>query len=141
MGKTVDVETRLAIQALTAEHAYRLDHGHADTLHELYSADGELLGLPPKDLIGREALTAWGAERVKLARTSRHVETNHRLVWDDGTLTGTLCATVYRSDTADTSDTAPFMVGDYEDQYVQEAGEWRIRRRVIQRAFRIQRQP
>lgn len=137
MGKTIDLETRLAIQALTAEHAYRLDHGQADTLHELYCLDGELLGLPPRDLIGQEALAAWGAERVKLARTSRHVETNHRLVWDEGILRGTVCATVYRSDTADTSNTAPFMIGDYEDEYVQEDGEWRFRRRLIRRAFRI----
>lgn len=137
MGKTVDAETRSAIQALTVEHAYKLDHGQADTLHELYTADGELLGLPPRDLIGKEALAGWGADRVKLARTSRHVETNHRLVWDNGTLKGTVCATVYRSDTADTSNTAPFMIGDYEDEYVQEAGEWKFRRRVIRRAFRI----
>lgn len=139
MGKSIGIETRLAIQALTAEHAYRLDHGQADILHELYSEDGEMLGLPPRDLIGREALAAWGAERVKLARTSRHVETNHRLMWVDGELKGTLCATVYRSDGPDTSETAPFMVGDYEDDFVQENGEWKIRRRVIRRAFRAQR--
>lgn len=138
MGKIVDFETRAAIQALTIEHAYKLDHGLADTLHELYIAEGELLGLPPRDLIGREALQEWGAARVKLTRTSRHVETNHRLVWDNGTLRGTVCATVYRSDTADTSNTAPFMIGDYEDEYIQEAGEWKFQRRVIRRAFRIQ---
>lgn len=137
MGKLVDSETRAAIQALTIEHAYKLDHGLADTLHELYAEDGELLGLPPRDLIGREDLAQWGAARVKLARTSRHVETNHRLVWDNETLKGTVCATVYRSDTADTSNTAPFMVGDYEDEYVQEDGEWKFQRRIITRAFRI----
>lgn len=138
MGQIIDVETRLAIQALTAEHAYRLDHGQADTIYELYAPDGELLGLPPRDLIGSEALAAWGAERVKLPRTSRHVETNHRLVWDEGTLKGTLCTTVYRSDSEDTTKTAPFMVGDYEDEYIQRDGEWRILRRVIRRAFRVQ---
>src|SRR5918999_6176234 len=49
----VELETRLSVQALTAEHAYRLDHGRADTLHELYSADGGLLRLSPRDPIGR----------------------------------------------------------------------------------------
>lgn len=138
MNKIVDSETRAAIQALTIEHAYKLDHGLADTLHELYTPEGELLGLPPRDLIGRKAIQEWGDARVKLDRTSRHVETNHRLVWDNGTLRGTVCATVYRSDTADISNTAPFMIGDYEDEYVQEAGEWKFQRRVITRAFRVQ---
>src|SRR5262245_9103792 len=126
---------RLEIQALTAEHAYRLDHGAADTLHQLYSADGRLLGLPPRDLVGREAIAAWGAERVKLPRVSRHVETNHRLWWSDEGLCGTLYASVFRSETPDAVDTTPLMVGDYEDLYVKEDGEWRIRRRVIRKAF------
>lgn len=134
---TPDVETRLAIQALTAEHAYRLDHGRADTLHELYTSDGELLGLPPHDLVGRDALTAWGIARARMPRTSRHVETNHRLYWEDGRLHGTLYATVHRSDTSDTTNTVPFMVGDYEDEYALEDGHWRIRRRTIRRGFRI----
>lgn len=129
-------ELRIAIQALTNEHAWRLDHGYADTLHELYSEDGELLGLPPRDLVGRSALAAWGAERVMLARTSRHVETNQRLTWKEATLHGVLYASVYRSDTADTTNTSPLLVGDYEDEYVQEGGLWLIRRRVIRRAFR-----
>ena len=132
-----DTETRLAIQALTAEHAYRLDHGQADTLHELYTGDGELLGLPPKDLIGKEAISAWGIARAALPRTSRHIETNHRLHWEDDRLHGTLYATVHRSDTADTTDTAPFMVGDYEDEYALVDGRWRIRRRTIRRGFRV----
>ncbi|GLU40044.1 nuclear transport factor 2 family protein [Pseudomonas sp. NBRC 100443] len=133
------LELRLEIQALTAEHAYRLDHGAADTLHQLYTADGQLLGLPPRDLVGREAIAAWGAERVKLPRVSRHVETNHRLWWSDEGLCGTLYASVFRSETADAVDTTPLMVGDYEDLYAQEDGQWRIRRRVIRRAFRAAR--
>lgn len=134
----ITAELRLAIQALTAEHAWRLDHGAADTLHELYARDGELLNLPPRDLVGREAIRAWGAQRVLLPRVSRHVETNHRLHWDGTVLRGTLYACVYRAATAqDTAQTAPFMVGDYEDEYVREGDAWLIRRRVIRRAFRV----
>ena len=57
---------------------------------------------------------------------------------DNGTLRGTVCASVQSSDTADTTHTAPFMVGDYEDEYVQETWEWKFQRRTITRAFRIQ---
>lgn len=127
---------RLDIQALTNEHAWRLDHGAADTLHELYAQDGALIGLPPADLIGREAIRQWGAARAKLPRVSRHVETNHRLAWRDGVLHGTLYATVYRSEDGSATDTAPLMVGDYEDIYVLERGHWRIARREIRRGFR-----
>lgn len=135
----VGIELRLEIQALTAEHAYRLDHGGADTLHELYTADGELLGLPPRDLVGRDAIAAWGAERVRLPRISRHVETNHRLWWSEEGLRGTLYASVFRSETTEATETAPLMVGDYEDLYAEEDGQWRIRSRVIRRAFRAAR--
>lgn len=137
MSYQVDSATRDEIIALTVEHAYRLDHGMADTLHELYTHDGELLGLPPTDLIGRDAIKKWGAKRVTLIRTSRHVETNHRVVLNDGVLTGTLVATVYRSDTEDVTNTKPFMIGDYEDIYEREDGQWKIRQRVIRKSFRI----
>lgn len=138
----VTPELRLAIQALTHEHAWRLDHGGADTLHELYAEEGALLGLPPADLIGREAIRAWGAARVKLPRVSRHVETNHRLEWRDGMLHGTLYASVYRDEQPAAAhgglgaDTTPLMVGDYLDTYVLRDGQWLIARREIRRAFR-----
>lgn len=137
--RPISPELREEILALTNEHAWRLDHSAADTLHELYSSDGELLSLPPRDLIGNEAIRAWGAERVKLPRISRHVESNHRLFWRDGSLRGTLYACVYRSETAPATDTSPLMVGDYEDEYTQEGGRWLIRRRVIRGAFRASR--
>jgi hypothetical protein len=133
-----DAGLRLAIQALTHEHAWRLDHGQADRLHELYTDDGAMIGLPPRDVVGRDALKVWGVERVKLPRVSRHVETNQRLVWKDGVLHGVLYATVYRSESPDdTAGTAPFLIGDYEDEYAFEGGVWLIRRRVIRRAFRV----
>ena len=133
----VSSELHHEIVALCNEHAYRLDHGSADTLHVLYSPDGELLNLPPRDLVGQAAIRAWGVERVKLARISRHVETNHRVFWLNGELCGVLYASVYRSESAEASETAPFMVGDYEDTYTQVGGLWRIKRRVIRRAFRV----
>ncbi|MDQ0044570.1 nuclear transport factor 2 family protein [Variovorax boronicumulans] len=137
--RPVPIEVCLAIQALTNEHAWRLDHGASDTLHELYASNGELLQLPPRDLVGREAIKAWGADRVKLPRISRHVETNHRVFWQAGILKGTLYASVYRSETEPATDMQPLIVGDYEDEYVLEDGRWLIRQRVIRRAFRAAR--
>ena len=135
--RAIPVDLRLEIQALTAEHAWLLDHGGADQLYKLYASQGELLNLPPRDLIGRDAIAAWGRERVKLPRLSRHIETNHRLYWDAEVLRGTLCATVYRSEDGSSAQTVPLMVGDYEDEYAAESGAWCIRRRVIRKAFRV----
>ncbi|WP_234195672.1 nuclear transport factor 2 family protein [Pseudacidovorax sp. NFM-22] len=135
--RPITPELRLALLALTHEHAWRLDHGAADTLHELYAEDGELLQLPPRDLIGREAIRAWGADRVKLPRVSRHVETNHRFFWDGERLRGTLYATVYRCESEPATETRPFMVGDYLDEYVQVNGTWLIRQRIIAKALRV----
>ena len=35
------------LSRLVTEHAWRVDHGRADTIHELYVDDGELT-LPPR---------------------------------------------------------------------------------------------
>lgn len=133
----IDTTLLLEIQQLSAEHAYRIDHNQADTLHELFAEQGSLLGLPPKDLIGRDAIAAWGVERVKLARTCRHMETNHRVYLEGDRILGTVYATVYRTDSEDTTNTAPFMIGDYEDEYVVENGRVVFLTRTIKRAFRV----
>jgi hypothetical protein len=137
--RLADAATHAAIVALCNEHAYRLDHGQADTLWELYAEDGALLNLPPKDLIGQGALRTWGAERVKLPRISRHVETNHRVWWDGEVLRGVLYASVYRSEAPEAVDTTPLMVGDYEDEYTRSGDGWLIRKRYIRKAFRAAR--
>lgn len=134
---SIDIALRLQILQLSAEHAYRIDHHQADTLHELYAERGSLLGLPPADLIGREAIASWGVERVKLPRTCRHMETNHRVFMEGERILGTVYTTVYRADTPDTTQTAPFMIGDYEDEYVVENGTVLFLSRTIKRAFRV----
>jgi ketosteroid isomerase-like protein len=135
-GRKVDLETRVAIQDLVTEHSHLVDHGHADRLADLYTEDGELIGLPPANLLGRRAIREWGEQRVLLTtRTSRHIESNLRVFWDGNVLRGTLSVVMFRSDTEDVSDTRPKMVGDYEDEFARDGDRWRIRRRIIRRAF------
>lgn len=132
----VDAAIWITIQQLVTEHSYLVDHGRADELASLYTPDGELLGLPPKDLLGREHIAEWGRNRVMMTnRTARHVESNLRLSWDHDTLRGTLSVMMFRSDTADLSGTSPQMVGEYQDEYSFGAEGWLIRRRSIQRVF------
>lgn len=132
----VDAATWIAIQQLVTEHSYLVDHGRADELAGLYTQNGELIGLPPKDLIGRDNIAEWGRNRVTMVhRTARHVESNLRLSWDDNTLRGVLSVMMFRSDTADLSKTSPQMVGEYYDEYLLEGAGWLIRRRRIKRIF------
>ena len=71
------------LSRLVTEHAWRADNGRADTIHELYVDDGELmLGLTP--LRGREAILEWGRQLVANPpwRVIRHVCGNMRFVSD-----------------------------------------------------------
>jgi SnoaL-like domain len=49
------------LSRLVTEHAWRADHGRADTIHELYVDDGELI-VGPTPLRGREAILEWGRQ-------------------------------------------------------------------------------
>jgi hypothetical protein len=133
---TVTAEIRAAIEALTTEHAYRVDHQLSDTVWELYTADGSLTGLASMQLPTREAIQAWGAERVTDTDTVvRHVQSNLRLRWEDGTLKGNLYYLMLRGTAAEHSNAAPVSMGEFDDEYALVDGEWRIRARVISRYF------
>jgi hypothetical protein len=51
------------LSRLVTEHAWRVDNGRADTIHERYVDDGELT-LLPGPLRGRDALREWGRQIV-----------------------------------------------------------------------------
>jgi hypothetical protein len=128
------------VLALTNEHAWLLDHGKSNEIFHLYTHDGCLLNLPPKDLLGRDAIKEWGVSRVKLPRVSRHVETNHRVFREGDSIRGTIYISVYRAESiAEIYRSAPLMVGDYEDTYAYEDGMLKIKERKIVGAFRERR--
>lgn len=133
---TVDSDTRCAIEALVAEHAYRVDHNQSDRVHELYTEDGSLTGLATMNLPTLDAIREWGRERVKDSDTVvRHIQSNLRLRWEDGVLRGRLYYQMLRGDSQDTSNAAPVSMGEFDDEYAQVDGRWRIRKRVITRYF------
>jgi SnoaL-like domain len=51
------------LSRLVTEHAWRVDNGRADTIHELYVDDGELT-LPHGPVRGRDALRERGRQIV-----------------------------------------------------------------------------
>ncbi|NWG22988.1 MAG: nuclear transport factor 2 family protein [Pseudorhodoplanes sp.] len=130
-------EVRLAIEALVAEHAWLIDHGEAGRIADLFTDDGRLIGLGP-DMVGREAIKAWGLARAAMTeRTSRHVCTNLRLVdRGDGTVEGHAILTVYRHDGTQPGHPLPFAVADYADVYrLGDDGHWRFGERKLATVF------
>lgn len=137
MPARIAPDVRLAIEALVAEHAWMIDHGEAARIAELFTEDGRLTGLGP-DLIGRDAIEAWGAARAAMTeRTSRHVCTNLRLVpRGEGLVEGHAILTVFRHDGSEAGRPLPFAVADYADIYrLGDDGHWRFGERNLTTVF------
>ncbi len=137
MTGPVDPATHRAIEHLVQDHAWLIDHGQAGRVAALFTEDARLLGLGP-DKVGRAAIAAWAEARQAMAeRTSRHVQTNLRLVRaEDGTVQGTVLLTLYRHDGPGVGDPVPVLVGEYADVYSEgPVGTWRFAVRRFSAVF------
>ena len=116
------------LSRIVTEHAWRADHGQADTIHELYADDGELF-LPPKPLRGRDAIRDWGRRIVATPawRTIRHVCGNMRFVADGpDAAEGITVLTVYVVAGQGPATTIPFTVGEDHDRFVRTEQGWKL---------------
>ena len=116
------------LSRLVTEHAWRVDNGRADTVHELYVDDGELT-LPPGPVRGRDALRAWGRQIVDNTpwQTIRHVCGNMRFVCDGGNAAiGTTVLTVFMVAGEQAPTTVPFSVGEDHDTFERTEQEWKF---------------
>jgi len=116
------------LSRLVIEHSWRVDLGHADTVHELYIDNGELV-VPPITLRGREAIHEWGRQLVAASpwRAIRHVCGNMRFVTagPDGA-EGTTVLTVYMVAGSGSATTLPWSVGEDHDRFVRTERGWRL---------------
>lgn len=128
---------RVAIEQLTVEYGYLLDHGRADELAALFTPDGVFENPNQKmRAVGREAIAAFYARRAAEPRTTRHVSTNLRIIFETpDRATGTRLITYYRGDGVEPPFPAkPGSVGEYSEIYERDAdGRWRFafRRQAI----------
>lgn len=132
-----DPAIRAELEALIAEHAYRLDFHLSEDLGDLYTEDGCLIGAGG-DWIGREAVNAYGRSRAeaKMSRV-RHVSTNFHF-WEDGPdqIRGVCFIMLFRSSGPKLTPPEPIALADAHDIYRREAdGVWRIRERRIVVSF------
>jgi hypothetical protein len=120
---------------LVTEIAWRIDHGEADTVHELFVADGEM-SLGQTILRGQEAIRQWGRERAAATYRTRHVCTGMRFVAVGSDMAeGTCVLTVYMHDGDGPGTTVPFAVGEDIDRYVRTDQGWRFTSRSFDQLF------
>jgi uncharacterized protein (TIGR02246 family) len=122
---------RVAIEDLIATYLYRLDHGQANTLADLFTDDGvlDVGGLGPQK--GRDAIKAYYAKR-STTRTTRHVSTNLYVVFDDASHARAVhTLTYYAAEGAPPLPAAaPSGVADYAEKLTRGAdGRWRFQHR------------
>jgi hypothetical protein len=120
---------------LVVELVWRIDHGRADTAHELFTEAGEMV-LGPAEIRGRDQLMAWGAERSGLDRLTRHVCTNSRfLMTGPDSAVGDTLLTVYLHDGDGSAVAQPMVVGEYHDEFARVDGRWLFTSRRMERLF------
>lgn len=140
----VDVPTQRALEALLTEFAWRVDHGQAARVHELFTADGSIRG-PGLAMTGRDEIAREFAARGRdERRVSRHVWSNPRFERLDETavrVTTAVQTYIHRLGEGDTLPAAAFtlVVGDSIDVIEQcDDGRWRFRSRELVVAFRAE---
>ena len=135
---------RVAIQQLVIEYYYLLDHGRATEIAALFTPDA-VFDNPNMGLraIGREAIAAYFDRRAAEPRTTRHISTNLRLVFETpDRASGTRTILYYRGD----GDNPPFpakpgSVGEYSEVFQRgEDSQWRFASRKSQLIFIGQRE-
>ncbi len=127
-GKLVSEADHVQLSRLVTEHAWRTDHGYADTVHELYGDDGEL-DVPPAPVRGRQALQEWGQRLVEAPpwHTIRHVCGNMRFVYDGlDAAEGITVLTVFLVTGPGAATTVPFSVGEDHDRFARTESGWRL---------------
>jgi len=130
----VDPQTRTAVDALVSEFSYRIDHGQADAVAELFMEDG-VFDSPMMTLTGKSAIAVAMQKRAKATYNTRHIVSNLRLQrGTEGKIRGTVMLTLYRWSATDEDQTAsPTALVEYLDVYERGPdGEWLFASRKAQ---------
>jgi SnoaL-like domain len=140
MNTTERLMTRLAIEELNIEFAYRVDHDLTHTVADLFTLDGSY-GRADGGArsSGQEAIRKAYALRHELGpRTARHIFTNLRLEYDSvDRVRGTTIMLLFAENGLPPLPAEPLAVSDFEDVYVRGTdAQWRYESRTIRSLFR-----
>jgi len=134
-----EVADRAAIEQLAVEYSYLLDHGRATELAALFTPNGVFDNPYLKvRAIGRDAIAAYYAKRAREPRTTRHITTNLRIVFETpDRAQGTRTILYYRGDGAGPPfPAAPGSVDEYAETFERGSdGRWRFAARVSHLIF------
>jgi hypothetical protein len=122
---------RSDLAQLVVEVAWRIDHGAADTVYELFTEDAVMQLGDQSPIRGRHALMEWGDRRVALPRRTIHSCANFRFrKIDPETADGTVAVTIYLAEGGRASST-PFAVGEFTDVYRRAPNGWLVEARTM----------
>ncbi|GAB3565292.1 hypothetical protein GCM10027445_10520 [Amycolatopsis endophytica] len=133
----LDGDTRRAIEALSTEYSWLVDHGSADRAAELFTEDA-ILSTGDRVVSGIIDIRRHLEERARNRDIrSRHVVSNTRLRAESpGRVRGSIILTVYRR--VGDAGIPQVVVADVEDRYrLGDDGHWRIAERTLTPAFVI----
>ncbi|WP_280507820.1 SgcJ/EcaC family oxidoreductase [Nocardia flavorosea] len=134
-GLVVDDETHRAIEALSTEYSWLVDHGHADRAADLFTSDA-VMSVAGSEVSGIVAIRRHLEQRARSQDIlSRHVVSNIRLTREAaGQVRGTIIMTIYRK--TGEAERPQVIIGDVDDVYRLETdGRWRLAQRTLTPAF------
>lgn len=131
VGKSSPVSDADHVQLtrLLMEVIWRVDHGKARTVYELFAKDGEL-NVGSKNR-GQDAIRAWGLALDNQKNDVYHVLGNPRFInAGPNRARGTSTLTVYKRPNNSGAATVPIMaLGEDQDEFVRTTRGWRFRSR------------
>ncbi len=129
-GNHVTPEDYVTLTQHVMEMMWRIDHGQASRIHELFVPDGTLT-VPPLRLRGSSALQQWGRGFDAHPTGVHHVVTNLRFVYQTRDLVeGSSTLISFQSEGPDGVGTLPAIVGMDRDILVRTASGWRFKSRT-----------
>lgn len=125
----------VSLSRLVVEIAWRIDHGQAHRVWELFVADG-VLDTSDTPLVGHDAIRNWGRERDASALRTRHICSGMRFT-DRGNrrATGNTLLTVFMHEGEGLGPAVPAVVGEDTDEFVRTDAGWRFASRKFETLF------
>jgi hypothetical protein len=125
----------VALSRLVIEISWRIDHGQADTVWELFVPDG-VLDTSGTPLVGHDAIREWGRARVASTVRTRHIVSGMRFIdRGNGKAMGSTLLTVFMHDGAGRGAAVPAVVGEDADAFIRSDAGWRFVSRTFETLF------